>query len=134
TVADVLVPLDRLTTLPAEPTVHDVETAVASTGFSRFPLRSPETGLVGYLHVKDVLDHAADAPATPVPPSRLRGLPRLPSDTRLDDAISALRRAQSHLAEAIGPHGESLGVVALEDLVEEYVGTVRDGTHVGRSR
>jgi CBS domain containing-hemolysin-like protein len=26
--------------------------------------------------------------------------------------------------------GQQLGVVALEDLVEEYVGTVRDGTHV----
>jgi CBS domain containing-hemolysin-like protein len=31
----------------------------------------------------------------------------------------------------LGASGTAVGVVALEDLVEEYVGTVRDGTHVG---
>jgi CBS domain containing-hemolysin-like protein len=134
TVSDVLVPLDRLTTLPAEPTVGDVEAAVAATGFSRFPVRSQDNRLIGYLHVKDVLDQAADSPSTPVPRTRIRGLPELPADAGLDDALSALRRAQSHLAKAVGTEGEQLGVVALEDLVEEYVGTVRDGTHVGWGR
>jgi CBS domain containing-hemolysin-like protein len=130
TVKDVLVPLDRLTTVPAEPTVGDVEAAVAATGFSRFPLLAGDRRLVGYLHVKDVLDLADQPPSTPVPRNRVRGLPELPADARLDDALAALRRAQSHLARAVDADGQQLGVVALEDLVEEYVGTVRDGTHV----
>ena len=61
---------------------------------------------------------------------RVRGLPEVPVDARLDEALAALRRAQSHLARAVGADGAVSGVVALEDLVEEYVGTVRDGTHV----
>jgi CBS domain containing-hemolysin-like protein len=132
TVADVLVPVERLTTVPEAPTVGDVAAAVARTGFSRFPLRSADGRLVGYLHVKDVLDLAGAESGTAVPRSRVRGLPELPADARLDDALAALRRAQSHLARAVGPDGATLGVVALEDLVEEYVGTVRDATHVGR--
>jgi len=134
TVADVLVPLDRLTTVPAAPTIGDVRAAVSRTGFSRFPLLAGDPGdprLTGYLHVKDVLELAADEDS-PVPRSRIRGLPELPSDARLDDALAALRRAQSHLARAVGADGHTLGVVALEDLVEEYVGTVRDATHVPR--
>ncbi|MFS8095892.1 hemolysin family protein [Lentzea alba] len=127
TVADVVVPLDRLTTVSASPTVGEMEAAVAATGFSRFPVLA-ESGLIGYLHVKDVLD--LEGASTLVPRSRVRGLPEVPVDARLDEALAALRRAQSHLARAVGADGAVRGVVALEDLLEEYVGTVRDGTHV----
>ncbi|RCW38766.1 CBS domain containing-hemolysin-like protein [Halopolyspora algeriensis] len=130
TVGDVLIPLDDLTTLPARPTLGDVEKAVSATGFSRFPVRSDGGRLIGYLHVKDVLDQAGTAPATPVVPSRVRTLPTVPVQARLDDALTSLRRSRSHLATAVDGAGTPLGVVAMEDLVEEYVGTVRDSTHV----
>ncbi|NHD16871.1 MULTISPECIES: hemolysin family protein [unclassified Actinopolyspora] len=130
TVGDVLVPLHELTTLPGDPTLADVEHAVSSTGFSRFPVRSDGGRLLGYLHVKDVLDQAGSSPNTPVASSRVRTLPSVRSRARLDDALTTLRRTGSHLATAIDDGGKPLGVVALEDLVEEYVGTVRDATHV----
>ncbi|MFI9010722.1 hemolysin family protein [Actinosynnema sp. NPDC053489] len=131
TVADVLVPLDRVTSVPARPTMEQVEAAVSATGFSRFPVRDDDR-LIGYLHVKDVLDLADAEPSTRVPPGRVRGLPRVPVDASLDDAVASLRRSQSHLAQAVSADGVVRGLVALEDLVEEYVGTVRDGTHVRR--
>jgi len=129
TVADVLVPLDDVETVPHPPTVGDIEEAVNRTGFSRFPVRMPDGRLNGYLHVKDVLDQADQDPSTPVPYHRVRGLPEIPADSRLDEALAALRRARSHVAKAVAADRTVLGVVALEDLVEEYVGTVRDGTH-----
>ena len=131
TVADVLVPLERITSVPSRPTMEEVEAAVSATGFSRFPVREDDR-LIGYLHVKDVLDLAGDDPSARVPPSRVRRLPRVPVDASLDDAVAALRRSQSHLAQAVSADGVVRGLVALEDLVEEYVGTVRDGTHVRR--
>jgi CBS domain containing-hemolysin-like protein len=118
TVADVLVPIDEVETVPYPPTVGDVEDAVNRTGFSRFPVRMPE-----------VLDLSDQVPSTPVPGHRIRGLPEIPADSRLDEALAALRRARSHVAKAVSSDRTVLGVVALEDLVEEYVGTVRDGTH-----
>jgi CBS domain containing-hemolysin-like protein len=134
TVADVLVPISGLTTVPAEPTLGDIEHAVAQTGFSRFPLCRPESGsngqLVGYLHVKDVLELLGRAPDTPVPPGSARPLPEVQSTAKLDEALALLRRSGSHLARVVGSDGSTQGVVALEDLVEEYVGTVRDATHV----
>ncbi|GAB1512406.1 hemolysin family protein [Actinophytocola sp. KF-1] len=129
TVADVLVPLDEVETVPHPPTVGDIEEAVNRTGFSRFPVRMPDGRLNGYLHVKDVLDQADQDPSTPVPYHRVRGLPEIPADSRLDEALAALRRARSHVAKAVAADRTVLGVVALEDLVEEYVGTVRDATH-----
>jgi CBS domain containing-hemolysin-like protein len=131
TVADVLVPIDELTTVPYPPKIGDIEAAVAATGFSRFPVRLPDGRLNGFVHVKDVLDIAGADADTPLPWARVRGLPQLPADARLDEALAALRRVQSHLAKAVDKDGTVLGVVALEDLVEEYVGTVRDSTHIG---
>ncbi|MEJ2864654.1 hemolysin family protein [Actinomycetospora flava] len=177
TVADVSIPLDRVTVLPPNPTVGAVEEAVARTGFSRFPVQAPQApdahprldtrpleagttpigpshgdgtaehapvvALDGYLHVKDVLDlgdgdgdgqsddEAADRP---VPAERVRALPELALSAPVDEALAALRREGSHLARAVDDHGTTVGLVALEDLVEEYVGTVRDSTHVTRSR
>jgi CBS domain containing-hemolysin-like protein len=129
TVADVLVPLDKVTTVAYPPTVGDVGAAVSATGFSRFPVRMPDGQLNGYVHLKDVLDQVGADPSTPVPWQRVRSLPELPVESRLDEALAALRRAQTHLAKAVAADRRVLGVVALEDLVEEYVGTVRDSTH-----
>jgi CBS domain containing-hemolysin-like protein len=137
TVADVLVPMSELTTVPAAPTLGDIERAVAQTGFSRFPLRRQEVGtdgqLVGYLHVKDVLELLGSPPDTLVPRSSARPLPEVPSTAKFGEALTLLRRSGSHLARVVGTDGHTEGVVALEDLVEEYVGDVRDATHVASS-
>ncbi|MCI2417528.1 hemolysin family protein [Saccharopolyspora sp. K220] len=130
TVGDVLVPLPELTTLPGSPTLGDVERVVADTGFSRFPVRGDDGALLGYLHIKDVLDQAGHDPSTPIAAARVRRLPTVPVGARLDEAMASLRREGSHLAAAVDTSGAAVGVVTLEDLVEEYVGTVRDGTHV----
>lgn len=136
TVADVLIPLDKVRTVPERPgggtTLGAVETAVEQTGFSRYPVRTATGRLIGYVHLKDVLDLIGDehaGPETPLAATEIRELPQIPTTTSLADALALLRRARAHLGEAINPSGTAVGIVALEDLVEEYVGTVRDNTH-----
>jgi CBS domain containing-hemolysin-like protein len=130
TVADVVVPIEQLTTVPASPTLGDIERVVSNTGFSRFPVCDDAGELVGYIHVKDVLDQVGEAAETRIAAGTTRSLTELPLTARLDEALSAMRADGSHLARALDTQGRAVGVVALEDLVEEYVGTVRDGTHV----
>ncbi|MBN9108089.1 MAG: HlyC/CorC family transporter [Pseudonocardia sp.] len=132
TVDDVVVHLADLVTLSPTPTVGEVAAAVEDTGFSRFPLRADDGRLTGYLHVKDILD-VVDDPDAVVPASRVRGLPEVPADARLDEALAALRSARAHLARAVTATGRTVGVVAMEDLLEAYVGTVRDSTHTPRA-
>jgi len=127
TVADVLVTPVELVSLPLRPVVDDVARAVAGTGFSRFPVRA-ELGFSGYLHVKDILD-IADDPGAEVPSQRVRRLPQVRVTDRLDVALAVLRRAGAHLGRAVDAGGATAGLVTLEDLIEHYVGTVRDATH-----
>lgn len=132
TVADVLVPVAKLTMLPGTPSVGDVERVVSTTGFSRFPVRADSGTLTGYIHVKDILDQLSGPPSQPLPADKTRRLTQLTVSWRLDEALAAMRGDGSHLAEALDDSGRVVGVVALEDVVEQYVGTVRDGTHVAR--
>ncbi|MBF6176324.1 hemolysin family protein [Nocardia blacklockiae] len=134
-VADVMVPLAKTRCVPLRgdgTTLGDIESAVAETGFSRYPVRASEGSLVGYLHVKDVLDKVADdsaGPSTPIPRTDIRPLPTLSMGTTLYEALARLRRTSSHLGRVVDSRGDTVGIVALEDLVEEFVGTVRDATH-----
>lgn len=134
-VAEVMVPLTQVRTIPLRAqgtTLGDIENAVAETGFSRYPVRATDGSLVGYLHVKDVLDKVSDetaGPGTEIPRTDIRPLPTVLMGTTLYEALARLRRTSSHLGRVVDARGNTVGVVALEDLVEEFVGTVRDTTH-----
>ncbi|WP_069386651.1 hemolysin family protein [Cellulosimicrobium cellulans] len=125
TAADVMVPVADLVTLTEGCTPDDVERLVARTGFSRFPVADDAGALVGYLHVKDVL-YADDATRDrPVPAWRVRALAVTAPADEVEDALRAMQRSGAHLARVEGA-GDTLGVVFLEDILEELVGEVRD--------
>jgi CBS domain containing-hemolysin-like protein len=132
-VNDVAVPLGEIRAVPVAaegrgPTVRAIQRALADTGYSRFPIADLSGEFIGYLHIKDVLSLVNDPDAV-LDASMVRPLPRVSESLPLPDALSRLRRNNSHLAlVTVADHGVT-AMVALEDLVEDLIGTVRDGTH-----
>ena len=132
---DVAVPLNEIRSVTVAaagtgPSVADIEQALTDTGYSRFPVVDTDGRFVGFVHIKDMLDLVDHAGAV-VSASAVRYLPRLPAAMPLPEALSKLRASNSHLALLTGADSEVCGMVALEDLVEHLVGTMRDGTHRG---
>ncbi len=131
-VSDVAVPLSDVRVVPVAgpglgPRVADIQIALAQTGYSRFPVADPAGALIGYLHIKDVL--ALTDPDAVVDLAVVRPLPRVQESLSLPDGLSRLRRSNAHMALLTGPDDGVVTLVTLEDLVEDLVGTVRDGTH-----
>jgi CBS domain containing-hemolysin-like protein len=126
-VTEVLLQPEGLVTVDADVTPAEVVELTVRTGYSRFPVTAPDGSYLGYLHVKDVLDlEDADRPV----PSRLwRPMATLRAELPLDDALTQMRRAASHLAAVADATGRALGLVALEDVLEMLVGEVRDPSH-----
>ncbi|GAA3712297.1 hemolysin family protein [Gordonia hankookensis] len=141
TVSEVMISLEQMHSVGVEvdsetggtgPTLGAVEHAVSDTGFSRFPVRGPDGTFTGYLHLKDVLDEILDeriGPDTIIGIDKIRPLPVIASTTPLDEATAALRRTSAHIGAVVDDSGRTVGIVALADLVEEFVGNVRDETH-----
>ncbi len=127
-VKDVAVGMDELVTLPEDAAPVDVDRAVAQHGFSRYVLVDEEGEPSGYVHLKDVLDLDDDEYTEPVPPKRIRQLISLYREMELEDALATLRRAGSHVARAFDENGATVGVLFLEDIIEELVGEVQDAT------
>ncbi|GGD25148.1 hemolysin family protein [Nocardioides daphniae] len=129
TVAAVLMPTDTLTTVPRGASGAEVEAVCAATGYSRFPVRADSGDLVGYLHIKDVLEVDEPRRERPIDDKWTRPFASVRLDDALHSALEALQRRGAHMGRVVGEDGSTLGLVTLEDLLEELVGEIRDAAH-----
>ncbi|TGO04343.1 hemolysin family protein [Serinibacter arcticus] len=128
-VRSVLLPMDRVRTLEPDVTLEAAE-AASVQGFSRFPVRGANGSLAGYVHIKDLLTADEHLRDKPIPASLVRELPRVGPRDSLREVMAAMQRTSSHLAavhDADSTTPETpLGIVTLEDVLEELVGEIRD--------
>ncbi|PUA79251.1 hemolysin family protein [Nocardioides currus] len=128
-VTSVLMPVDGLSTIGSGSTPADVEALCAATGYSRFPVTAPDGDLTGYVHIKDVLESDDERRQRPVDAKWVRPLATVGPDDVLHDALESLQRRGAHMARVVTREGTVLGLVTLEDVLEELVGEIRDGSH-----
>jgi CBS domain containing-hemolysin-like protein len=124
TAGDVALAADQLQVVPEGATVREVEQLVASSGYSRFPVRGT-AGFDGYVHAKDLLEARREELDEPLPARLVRSMPAVEHDAPLADAVEALRRSGAHLG-LVHLDDDGVAVVALEDLLEELVGQLNE--------
>jgi CBS domain containing-hemolysin-like protein len=101
--------------------------------YTRYPLVEPGTDrVIGYVHLKDVV--VALASGKP-PPKRMREIMRQPiyvsEDTRLEWLRREFQRRRVHVAVVLGAAEKFVGIVTMEDLLEEFVGEIQDEQDIG---
>jgi CBS domain containing-hemolysin-like protein len=127
----VLLPIETIETVPVTVTPAEVEQVAGRTGFSRFPV---ERGgdLIGYLHLKDALEFEDRHRNRPIAEAWVRPLPTVRLRDPLRAVLETMQGSGAHLARVIGENRDTVGVVALEDVLEELIGEVRDATQRSR--
>lgn len=126
TVRSVILPLEKITLSPARPSAEEIEQLSATTGFSRFPVPGPKSSLKGYVHLKDLLQIQDNEISAPLPSKFVRPLASVRANATLRNALSGMQESGSHIAQVTDRRGRLLGVVMLEDVLEELVGSIRD--------
>jgi CBS domain containing-hemolysin-like protein len=126
TVSTVLMPPETLTTVRRGSTAADVEALCAVTGYSRFPVEGDDGQLLGYLHIKDVLETDEAKRERMVEDKWTRPFATVGAEDLLHDALETLQRRGAHMARVVDGQGTTLGVATLEDVIEELVGEIRD--------
>jgi len=127
-IGPMVVPRDRIGNVSRRATVVEAEQEVLRTGHTRL-LVVGEGGLddvLGFLHAKDLLTVPAAQRHAPLPLGRIRRLPIVDEGTIVDDVLLALQKARVHLALVADDAGRTVGIVSLEDVLEELVGEIVD--------
>lgn len=126
TAGSVALALRDIESLPEHVTPAEIEEA-AVDGFSRYPIRKNTGELAGYIHIKDVLGTTPADRDRPIDPSLIRKLPSFHSDDPVSQVLAKMQHSGAHLAAVhTGDEQQPVGIVTLEDMLEEFVGQIRD--------
>lgn len=126
TVAELMVPWHDVVVTDLARPAADAAADVAASAHTRLPLLRTAGGpVVGVLHAKDVW--RAQQAGGPLDLEALaRDVVGVPPSAHIDVALGQLRAARQHLAVVLDEYGAPLGIVTLEDILEEVVGDIED--------
>jgi CBS domain containing-hemolysin-like protein len=123
---DIMVPRTEVMAFDVETPVADIVRRLAEEGHSRVPVYEGSLDTVlGILHARDLVPLLAH-PEVIV----LRDLVRLPTfvpwSTPVQVLLRSMQRKHQHMMIVVDEYGGVMGVVTLEDVLEEIVGEIRD--------
>ncbi len=135
-VREIMVPRPDMATLPVEASLEEVMRVFATTQRSRIPVyRGSEDHVLGFVHIKDMLwillDRERRAEEVAAPPAFdlrrvLREVLIVPETKPASELLLELRTHRVGLAMVVDEFGSILGLVTLEDILEQVVGEIHD--------
>ena len=120
----VMVPLVQTYAISDGATVREANQVSNETGFSRLPVFHERMfNLIGILNTFDLLTIPEDdSPITEM----IRPAYYVPPNKKLDDLLKELQQRGLHIAIVVDEYGGCIGIVTIEDIVEEIVGEIED--------
>jgi CBS domain containing-hemolysin-like protein len=123
---EVMTPRSDIDFVTTAQSPRDVAGAAMRSGHTRLPLCEPDLeNAVGFINAKDLL-RVGLGETEPEVRAIARPLARVAESTRLDEVLREMRRDRRHLALVLDEHGTVVGLITLEDVLEELVGEIED--------
>jgi putative hemolysin len=128
-VREVMLPAVSISMLNANASIADCLVAAHLDMHTRFPVTErpgdPQS-IFGYVNFKDIVAHLRLAPQEPSLRAIVRRITSLAEDTPASSALEALIKEHTHIALVRDGAGSVVGLVTLEDMIEELVGEIED--------
>ncbi|KPU45750.1 magnesium and cobalt efflux protein CorC [Oxobacter pfennigii] len=127
-VSEIMTHRRDIAALPADADIEEVLDIVINEKYTRVPVyRDNIDNIIGILHIKDLFSYLRQDPDTAFDiKSILRHPYYVPASKRTDELLKELKRKKSHIAVVIDEYGGTSGIVTIEDLLEEIVGSIWD--------
>ncbi|MBD2580648.1 hemolysin family protein [Oscillatoria sp. FACHB-1406] len=134
---DVVKPRIEMRTISHEASLQDVVELCLATGYSRIPVQGESKDkIVGIVHLKEALRYSAAVSSgghTPVI-AAMDAPFYVPETKRVADLLKEMLQQRVHIAIAVDEYGGTVGLVTLEDILEELVGEIYDESDFPRHR
>ncbi len=129
-ISDVMIHRTKMHTLDGSLSPAEVIADVLAKGHTRVPVwKDDPDNIIGIVNAKDLLAalHANNGDASRIVLSSVLTAPWfVPDTTPLVDQLNAFLRRKAHFAVVVDEYGEVMGLVTLEDILEEIVGEIAD--------
>ncbi len=123
-VAEAMVPLINVTALPHTSRVENALATIRKTGFSRLPIYENRIdNIIGIVHAFDLIDITDYE--TPID-RFIKDAPFVPEQKRADTLLISLQKSRNSIAVVVDEYGGAVGIITIEDILEEVVGEIRD--------
>lgn len=120
-IRDVMAPMKNVFYLEKNYSVRDVSPIIKQHGFTRVPMINEQKRVTGIVYSKDLIGRAS---------GHIDSIARKPhvvqADSDISDIFNAMKRKRIHMAIVKNGGGEHIGIVTLEDIIEEVVGEIHD--------
>ena len=122
-IEEIMVPIKDVFHFDINLDISDASKQIANRGFTRIPVIDKENNdeIVGILYSKDIIEKEK-GPIKPL----LRKPYIVNSQSDITDVFSAMKKKRMHIAIVKNSNGTIIGIVTLEDILEELVGEIYD--------
>jgi len=127
TVGSIMIPRKDIFSLPSNIKYNELITKLNNSPHSRIPIweKNPEN-IIGIFHIRKLIEIKADDFKSFNIKSLCQKPWFIPESTRLDNQLLEFKRRKEHFSIVLDEYGEFLGIVTLEDIIEEIVGEIDD--------
>ncbi len=123
-VKEVMIPLVDVVALEEKATINEALDLTRKENYSRYPVfRERVDNIIGLLHSFDLL-LLANKEGTIQP--LIRPISFFPETKAIDEILRELQRHQESMAAVVDEYGGAVGIVTIEDILEEVVGEIED--------
>lgn len=124
TVDKIMVPLNQAALINVEDSIENLKTIASRTRFSRFPVyENQNNNIIGVINVYDIL-FSTRQEEKPALRSYMQSPFFINEKDRIDRVLPELRKKKKPMAIVINKEGKSIGLITIEDLLEEIVGEI----------
>ncbi len=124
---EVMVPRPDMVTLPADSSMKEALVTVMEYGHSRIPVYMGELdNIAGVLYAKDLMAHLLEDKLDHPIKDILRKAIVIPETKVLSELLNDLKKRKVHMSIVVDEYGTVVGLVTIEDLLEEIVGEIFD--------
>lgn len=123
-VEDIMIPLVNVKALEVQDNIDKAINLAQKTGYSRIPIFSKEAyNITGIVHAFDLLTARQK---TLNLKDIMRPAPYVPNTAPVDELLKQLRTEGNSIAIVVDEYGGAIGIITIEDILEEVVGEIYD--------
>lgn len=124
---EIMIPRRDMVCLFVDDPFEDNLRLVRETAHTRYPLcREDKDHVLGMVHIRDLMNYTEVCGDQPDLTKAMREVLMVPEGMSVAKLLQLMRHRRIHLAVVVDEYGGTAGLVALEDVIEEIVGTIQD--------